>query len=94
MLLFCRPRIDTYPELLKEKACELLCKFSLENDDGQICAELCKPEHGLLDLLGDYLNDPSQSDPVKSHLLTTFANICAEINENLKEAVIKRGRVL
>lgn len=48
----------------------------------------------MLEILGDYLGDKNQSDPVRDNILTAFVNICAEQNENLKEAVIRRGRVL
>ena len=56
MLNFCMKRLDTFAELLKEQAAKLLCIYTNEADDGQICAELCK-DQGLLELLGDYLND-------------------------------------
>ena len=75
-------------------AVELVKKLSLQVDEGQISADLCKPEHSLLDLLGDYLNDERQSSGVKEQIVTTFCNICAEVNENLKEAIIHRGRIL
>ena len=68
--------------------------MTYENDEGQMSAELCKPDYGLVELLGDLLNDASQSDPLRHYILSSFANMCAELNENIKEAVLVRGRVL
>ena len=48
----------------------------------------------LFYLLGDYINDIHQPENVKEYILNAFCNICAEINENLKEAVIQHGRIL
>ena len=78
----------------QDQAARLISTYSNESDDGQICAELCKEEAGLLEILGDYLNDAQQSIPVKEQIFTAFGNICAEMNENCKEAVLKRGHVL
>ena len=38
--------------------------------------------------------DTSQNEVIKHHIVNIFGNICAEMNENLKEAVIKRGHFL
>ena len=75
-------------------AIQFVLKVSYEEDDGQTCGELCKLDHGFIDILGDYLVDQIQSDPVKSGIIVCFTNICAEKNENLKEAVIGRGQIL
>lgn len=55
---------------------------------------LCQNDYGLIELLGDYLNDDKQSAKVKENIVLAFSNICAEVNENLKEAIIQRGRIL
>ena len=77
----------------QDQAARLISTYSNECDDGQICAELCK-DQGLLELLGDYLNDSQQSEPVRESIFTALVNICAEQNENCKEAVINRGKIL
>ena len=52
ILLFVHARFDEGSELMKTTACEFILKLSLEVDDGAMCAELCKQEKGLLELLG------------------------------------------
>lgn len=71
-----------------------MTKLSLEIDDGKTCEILCHSEHGLLELLSEYLHDERQSENVKDDFLRVLSNICAEENENLKEAVIRRGNIL
>ena len=73
---------------------DLLVRFSYENDDGQICCEMCKVDHALIEVLGDYLQDETQSEPVRGKIILAFANMSAEVNENIKEAVLQRGHLL
>ena len=63
-------------------------------DDGEICSEICKDEHAMIEVLGDYLQDIQQSDPVRSNILMILSNMCAEENENIKETVLQRGHFL
>lgn len=44
--------------------------------------------------MSEYLFDNSQTEVAKNQILLIFGNVCSEMNENLKEAVIKRGNIL
>ena len=44
--------------------------------------------------MSEYLFDNSQTEVAKNQILHIFGNVCSEMNENLKEAVIKRGNIL
>ena len=73
---------------------DLLVRFSYENDGGKICCEISKVDHALIEVMGDYLQDETQSEPVRGKIILAFANMCAEVNENIKEAVLQRGHLL
>ena len=49
---------------------------------------MSKVDHALIEVLGDYLQDTQQSEPVRLNILIVFSNMCAEVNENIKEAVL------
>lgn len=66
----------------------MVSSFAARDDIFGICEEICKADYSLLEVLGDYLSDETQSDPVRLSIEQTFANICAEPNENLKHAVL------
>ena len=78
-LNFCEERIDTYAELLKDKATNFLVMMSA-SEASEYANLLCESSSRLIELLGSLVQDERQSTPVRQNICYVLGNIASEMN--------------
>ena len=92
-LKFCSGRMDTYAELVKDSATNLLVVVSA-SESSQYAYSLCELSLSLIEILGELIQDERQSAPVRYNICLILGNIAAEQGGTYKQIVVKRAKVM
>ena len=77
VLYFCKPRIDTYAELVKDQATHLLILLA-SSDESNIASVVCKLEYNLIAIVSELMCSSEQSMPVRVNCCWVLSNFCAD----------------
>ena len=93
VLSFCKSRIDTYAELVKDQATRMLILLS-SSDESNIGVKVINTDYRLLEVVGELLCSNEQSMPVRVNCFWVLANFCGDQEHVLRHFIIQRTSFL
>ena len=85
--------MDTFAELLKEKALSLSLLISAESNQA-IIASLCRETHRLIEILAAILGNKKQADISRRASMLVLSNIVADSDPRIRDTVIARTQLI
>lgn len=92
-LSFNLTRVDTYAEIFKEQATSVLIVLVAHNNAEEIVKAVINTP-GLMETLGQVLNNDCTSEKSKRNILWVYSNIIAEQDLSFRNAILTRASLI